>query len=105
MTERLGPEAIRSLGEAERLDWLRLLRCDNIGPRSFIALLTRYGSAHAALEALPALAASGKSGRPIAIPPISAIEAELAKLQDCGTLGFTSPIIRCCCARFMRRRR
>jgi DNA processing protein len=86
VTEQLGPDAIRPLGEAERFDWLRLLRCDNIGPRSFIALLRRYGSARAALEALPALAASGKAGRPIAIPPASAIEAELAKLQGCGAV-------------------
>ena len=86
MTGQLWPDAIRPLGEAERFDWLQLLRCDNIGPRSFIALLRRYGSARAALEALPALVASGKSGRPIAIPPASAIEAELAKLQGCGAV-------------------
>ncbi|MGO9675486.1 MAG: DNA-processing protein DprA [Methylocella sp.] len=86
MTPRLAPDAIRPLGEAERFDWLRLVRCENIGPRSFIALLRRYGSARAALEALPALVASGKSGRPIAIPPISAIEAELARLQGCGAV-------------------
>lgn len=86
MTGQLWPDAIRPLGEAERFDWLQLLRCDNIGPRSFIALLRRYGSARAALQALPALVASGKSGRPIAIPPASAIEAELAKLQGCGAV-------------------
>ena len=86
VTEQLWPDAIRPLGEAERFDWLRLARCDNIGPRSFIALLRRYGSARAALEALPALVASGKSGRPIAIPPASAIEAELARLQGCGAV-------------------
>ena len=86
MTGQLWPDAIRPLREAERFDWLQLLRCDNIGPRSFIALLRRYGSARAALEALPALVASGKSGRPIAIPPASAIEAELAKLQGCGAV-------------------
>ena len=67
MTAQLGPDAIRPLGEDERFDWLRLLRCDNIGPRSFIALLRRHGSAGAALEALPALVASGKAGRPITI--------------------------------------
>ena len=86
MTGQLWHDAIRPLGEAERFDWLQLVRCDNIGPRSFIALLRRYGSARAALEALPALVASGKSGRPIAIPPTSAIEAELAKLQGCGAV-------------------
>ena len=30
--------------DAERFDRLRLMRCDNIGPRSFQALLARYGS-------------------------------------------------------------
>lgn len=80
----LGGGATGSLSEAERFDWLRLLRCDGIGPRSFFALLQRHGSARAALEALPSLAASGRAGRPFAIPPTAAIETELAQLQACG---------------------
>ncbi|MBV1701602.1 MAG: DNA-processing protein DprA [Hyphomicrobiales bacterium] len=51
------------LTDDQRLDWLRLIRCDNVGPRTFRALLNRYGSAGAALEALPAL--SRNTGRPI----------------------------------------
>lgn len=43
------------LDDAQKLDWLRLIRSENIGPRTFSTLLARYGSAGAALEALPQL--------------------------------------------------
>jgi DNA processing protein len=49
------------LTEAERIDRLRLIRSDNIGPRTFRSLLTHCGSAHAALERLPELARRGGS--------------------------------------------
>jgi len=39
----------------ERRDWLRLSRTQNVGPVAFRDLLKRYGSAGAALEALPSL--------------------------------------------------
>jgi DNA processing protein len=48
-----------ALNPQERLDWLRLIRSDNVGPVSFYELLRRYGSAAAALAALPELAARG----------------------------------------------
>jgi DNA processing protein len=54
----LAPETLTNLGDGERFDWLRLLRCENIGPRTFNVLLSRHGSAGAALAALPALIAS-----------------------------------------------
>jgi DNA processing protein len=43
----------------ERLDWLRLIRSRNVGPRTFRALLRHYGSAAEALLALPELARRG----------------------------------------------
>lgn len=61
--------------EAEWRDWLRLARSQNVGPVAFQALLRRYGSAKAALEAAPHLA--GRGGRKIAIAPRGAAEAEL----------------------------
>ena len=52
------------LTEEQRLDWLRLIRSDNIGPRTFRDLVNHYGGARAALAALPALARrGGASGR------------------------------------------
>jgi DNA processing protein len=63
----------RTLSAAERRDWLRLTRTDSIGPVTFFGLLSRFGDAARALEALPDLAA--KAGRR-AIRPVSAAEAE-----------------------------
>lgn len=59
---------------------MRLLRSENVGPVTFRALLARYGSARAALEALPAI--SHRSGRrrfPRLCSPTEA-QAELAAL-------------------------
>jgi DNA processing protein len=47
------------LTPAQRLDWLRLIRSDNVGPRTFRMLLRHCGSAGAAIEALPDLARRG----------------------------------------------
>ncbi|GGF36675.1 DNA processing protein DprA [Aliidongia dinghuensis] len=47
------------LNPQERLDWLRLIRTENVGPVTFHQLLQRHGSAAAALAALPELARRG----------------------------------------------
>ena len=53
------------LSDAQRLDWLRLIRTESVGPQTFRALINRYGGAGAALKALPSLAA--QKGRSIAL--------------------------------------
>jgi DNA processing protein len=47
------------LTDDQRLDWLRLIRSDNVGPRTFRDLINHFGGARAALEALPGLARRG----------------------------------------------
>jgi DNA processing protein len=47
------------LTDEQRLDWLRLIRSPNVGPRTFRTLVNHFGGAHAALEALPLLARRG----------------------------------------------
>ena len=47
------------LTDEQRLDWLRLIRSDNIGPRAFRDLINHFGGARAALDALPGLARRG----------------------------------------------
>ncbi|WP_457092541.1 DNA-processing protein DprA [Microvirga sp. P5_D2] len=47
------------LTDEQRLDWLRLIRSENVGPRTFRALINQFGGASAALEALPDLARKG----------------------------------------------
>ncbi len=69
--------------EAERVARLRLARSGNVGPRTFAHLITRFGDARRALDALPALAAAG--GRPAyeACPQADA-EAEIAAGEAAG---------------------
>jgi DNA processing protein len=47
------------LTDEQRLDWLRLIRSENVGPRTFRDLINHFGSARAALDALPGLARRG----------------------------------------------
>jgi len=47
------------LSDDQRLDWLRLIRSDNVGPRTFRDLVNTFGGARAALAALPGLARRG----------------------------------------------
>jgi DNA processing protein len=56
-----GRNGIR-LTDEQRIDWLRLIRSQNIGPRTFRSLIGHFGGARTALEALPALARRGGSG-------------------------------------------
>jgi DNA processing protein len=55
----------RQLSEKEHLDWLQLIRTPMIGPITFHRLISNYGSADSALEALPEL--SRKAGRKAAL--------------------------------------
>jgi len=70
------PEGYR-LTDEQRFDWLRLIRSENVGPRTFRALLNACGGAKAALEALPDLARRGGAARPIAVASVEEIEREL----------------------------
>ena len=45
--------APRVLSDAERLDWLRLIRSENVGPITFFQLLEHYGTAGDAPAAFP----------------------------------------------------
>jgi DNA processing protein len=47
------------LTDEQRLDWLRLIRSEKVGPRTFRSLINKFGGASAALEALPDLARKG----------------------------------------------
>lgn len=71
-----------SLTPQQRFDWLRLIRTESVGPRTFRALLNQFGSARAALEGLPDLAR--KRGRRITVASQAEVEAELATLDRMG---------------------
>jgi len=76
VTARAGGD--RRLSDAERIDWLRLIRSENVGPVTFFDLLARYGTAAAALKALPELAERGGRRKPLRICSAPEAEREIA---------------------------
>lgn len=83
----------RPLSEAERIDWLRLIRSEHVGPVTFRQLLARFGSAGSAIEALPELARRGGRRAAPRVPSPAEAERELAAVARIGarTLGLTEP--------------
>ena len=80
MSEHGGQGA--ALSQDEAFARIRLLRSPNIGPVSYARLLARYGTAMAALEALPDLAVRG--GGKFAPAPTDRIEREVAAVRSAG---------------------
>lgn len=62
---------------------LRLLRSANIGPVTYRQLIARFGTAEAALDALPMLAARGGGRAPVIADP-GAVRREIAAVERLG---------------------
>src|SRR5690606_37801196 len=71
-----------ALAQDEAFARIRLLRSPNIGPVSYAQLLRRFGSAEAALAALPDLA--GRGGRDYRPAARDRIEREIAAVRAAG---------------------
>jgi len=71
-----------SLAHDEAFSRIRLLRSPHVGPISYRQLLHRFGTAQAALEALPDLAARGGQGYRLA--PRDVVEAEVEAVRAAG---------------------
>ncbi|MCC7426757.1 MAG: DNA-protecting protein DprA [Alphaproteobacteria bacterium] len=70
--------------ESERLAWLRLARSEGVGPVGFRRLLGRFGSAEAALRALPNLARAASRA---ATPHLADAEEVAAEAKAMARLG------------------
>ena len=63
------------LTDEQRFDWLRLIRSENVGPRTFRALINQFAGARAALQAV--------AKQPITRQPAAAwLVVQLAILED-----------------------
>ncbi len=72
-------------GADDTIDRLRLVRTDRVGPVTYRQLLARFGSAAAALDALPRLArAGGKAGSPLVSPSRADVEREIEQTTQIG---------------------
>lgn len=72
------------LSDAQRFAWLRLIRSENVGPRTFRALLNHAGGAGPALDMLPDLARRGGARRDIRIATAADVERELTLARKLG---------------------
>ncbi len=72
------------LDDRQKLDWLRLIRSENVGPVTFRALINRFGGAREAIAALPELSARGGLKRGIRICSEAEAEAEIAEARRVG---------------------
>jgi DNA processing protein len=81
------------LTDAQRLDWLCLIRSSNIGPRTFRTLINHFGGAREALAALPGLASRGGAKHPAQIFPREDAERELedARSRGISLIGLGEP--------------
>ena len=71
------------LSAEQRRDWLRLSRTEHVGPVTFHSLIARFGSASAALDAVPGLARRG-GGKNFVLPDAGEIDREIAQLEKLG---------------------
>ena len=72
------------ISEETKLDWLRLIRSEHVGPRTFRALLDHCGGARAAIEALPELARRGGTSGAARVCSREEAERELAAMKRLG---------------------
>ena len=70
------------MDESEKLTRIRLIQTRHIGPMTLSLLIQRYGSALAALAAMPDLAARG--GRKLSIASLADAKVELAANDQAG---------------------
>jgi DNA processing protein len=71
------------LTDEQRIDWLRLIRAENVGPRTFRILVNQFGGAGPAVRLLPELARRG--GRSILnIPSREDAEREMSEAARAG---------------------
>jgi DNA processing protein len=72
------------LSEEQLVDWLRLIRSENVGPRTFRALINRFGGVRAALDALPELIARSTQSRAVRIADRDDILREIERSRAAG---------------------
>ena len=71
------------MASEDQLARLRLIRSENIGPVTYFQLLARFGSAAAALDAIPDLAVRG-GGRAPKLASRAAAEREIERVEQLG---------------------
>jgi len=74
----------RRLDEAEKLDWLQLIRTHTIGPITFHRLLEKFETARAVIDALPDISREAGRAVPLRAGDRSAAQAEMREAERRG---------------------
>lgn len=75
----------KTLSSDEKLAWLRLIRSENVGPKTFFQLLKLYGTAEKALDAMPAMSQRGGKSKAIRLYSTEQAEQEMEACERLGT--------------------
>ncbi len=73
-----------TLSEKERIAWIRLIRSQNVGPKSFFKFVEIFGSAQKALEELPEMAKKGGAKTPLCTYSVRDAEKEIEAVAALG---------------------
>lgn len=76
------------LDDRQLFDWLRLIRTEGVGPRTFQSLVNRYGGAGEAIRALPELAR--RSGKTVKVATAIDVEREMDAARRLGARFVTT---------------
>lgn len=83
VSRKAGDEGAIFVDEVEAIARIRLIRSENVGPVTFRQLIVRFGTARAAVEALPDLAARA-GRRSYRVATMAEAEAESAAVRKAG---------------------
>ncbi len=73
-----------TLTDEQRIAWLRLIRSENVGSATFRELINHFGSAQAAIDALPGLSRRGGAARAIRVASFDEAAAEIEATERMG---------------------
>lgn len=81
------------LSDQQRLNWLRLIRSENIGPVTFRDLILHCGSASNALKMIPELSRRGGAYRRIRLASLDQVSREMEAVERLGArlIGMGEP--------------
>ena len=84
MNKKLISKKYFELTRDQKIDWLRLIRSENVGPVTFRDLISHFGTAAAALDAIPDLAKRGGAASRIRVCGHEQAETEYARCEALG---------------------
>jgi len=84
--QQSAPKVAAPITKAQKLDWIRLTRSENVGPVTFLRLLERFGTPANALQAIPELSKRGGSKRVIKVCSVEDAQKEIEAAQLCDAV-------------------